>query len=60
MNNQSNLPRRLFSTAAAAVLLLVLYCCTPAPAAEPADWTANPTAGVVYEPLPEESGAGHE
>lgn len=59
MNKQSNLSRRLFSVAAA-VLLLVLYCCTPAPAAEPADWTANPLAGVVYEPMPEESGAGHE
>lgn len=48
---------------AAAVVMAAVSSCTaahtPAPETYPADWTANPTAGVVYEPIPE-SGANHE
>lgn len=52
---------------AAAVVMAAVSSCTAARVAEPetlaetypADWTANPTAGVVYEPIPE-SGANHE
>lgn len=48
---------------AAAVVMAAVSSCTaahtPTPETYPADWTANPTAGVVYEPIPE-SGANHE
>ena len=41
---------------AAAVVMAAVSSCTAArvtdPETYPADWTANPTAGVVYEPIP--------
>lgn len=49
---------------AAAVVMAAVSSCTTARvtkpetlvATYPADWTANPTAGVVYEPIPESGG----
>lgn len=53
---------------AALAVTLAATSCTPAAAADsglsdgqtfPADWTENPTAAIVYEPIAE-SGASHE
>lgn len=55
--------RRALLLLTATAIMAAVSSCTAARVTEPdtypADWTANPTAGVVYEPIPE-SGVSHD
>lgn len=64
---QTRRPAFFFGLILGATVAVLVQSCTPAAANEPetiaetypADWTANPTAGVVYEPI-DESGVSHD